>query len=226
MMNTYNEILENGVNVLLWWESLVKPGIIEIAIQRKRKIKENSMQCINLLNMLQGQYTSNLLKGIEGSYENLIKINQEIQEWYQLKCQIAVQQFKHDEICQSEKIRIYHLAENKRILKRTSMVKIIDEDDVTHMGHAAVVSVIENNVANHLLNIPQVDPRAQKILLKKCFTEDNIKMINQIPSKREVSEVLKSCNSHASPGTDGITAFFYKKFWNIGKICEALTKVV
>ena len=118
MMNIYNQILENGANILIWWENLVKPGIIEVATQRKKKINEESMHRLNLLHLLQGRYTSNLLKGIVGSYEELLNVNQEIQEWYQQKCQIAVQKYRKDEICQNEKIRIFHLAENKRLLKK------------------------------------------------------------------------------------------------------------
>ena len=79
MMNVYNEILDNVLN---WWESLVKPGIIKAATQRKREIRENLMQRLNLLNLLQSQHTSNLFKGIKGSYEDLIKVNKEIQDWY------------------------------------------------------------------------------------------------------------------------------------------------
>ena len=117
-MNNYNQILEAGADLLTWWEHLVKPGIIDVATERKKKMNKDSMLILNLLNLLQGRYTSDLLKGIAGSYEELNKINQEIQEWYQQRCQIAVQKYKKDDICQSEKIRIFHLAENKRIKRR------------------------------------------------------------------------------------------------------------
>ena len=32
MMDNYNEILEAGADLLTWWEHLVKPGIIDVAM--------------------------------------------------------------------------------------------------------------------------------------------------------------------------------------------------
>merc|ERR1711974_164805 len=57
-----------------------------------------------------------------------------------------------------------------------------------------------------------------------CFSDTDNTMLEAVPTMEEVVKVLKSCRSHAAPGTDGLTAFFYQKCWDI--VGESLFKVI
>ena len=117
-MVQYNSILDSGADILIWWENLVKPGIAQIARERKDKLNHESNQRLNFLHIQQCYHTSRLINGSINSYEDLNDTNKEIQEWFHDKSQIAIQKFKRDDIDQSEKIRIYHLSENKKTRKK------------------------------------------------------------------------------------------------------------
>ena len=82
-------------------------------------------------------------------------------------------------------------------------------------------------MADHLLKPTDLSPQAQEILLKEvtpCFTdEDNIKL-KALPTKSEIRKILDSCQPHAAPGTDGLTVYFYQKFWDL--LGDSLTKVI
>ena len=86
---------------------------------------------------------------------------------------------------------------------------------------------LESNVANHLLNHADLLPQAHEILLKnikQSFTEDDNDKFTKIPTNLEIKKILDSCRSHAAPGTDGLTVFFYQQFWEL--VGDSLTEVI
>ena len=131
-----------------------------------------------------------------------------------------------EDINTNEKVRIYHHALHRKHINRSSILKLETPTGIVE-GHESCAQALEANVASHLLHHAQLDPAAQDILLSEvdtCFTEADNLMLLEIPGKDEVKEVLSTCRSHAAPGTDGITAYFYKRFWPI--LGDALTDVI
>ena len=73
-------------------------------------------------------------------------------------------------------------------------------------------------MTSHLLQPANLDRVAQQILLsevKQVFTKEDNDMMSKLPKKHHILQVLKSCTCHATPSTDGCTAFLYKQHWNM-----------
>ena len=65
-MLEWNKVKDDGVEVLLWWEYLVKNGIKQLAITRSKEIKKQNMGRLNILKLWQINLTSK---------ENNMKLN-------------------------------------------------------------------------------------------------------------------------------------------------------
>ena len=67
-INEWKEVLNNGVDRLLWWELLVKPGIGKLGLERGKEINKEKRLALNLLLDLQ----AHILKKIkEEAYGHL-----------------------------------------------------------------------------------------------------------------------------------------------------------
>ena len=83
------------------------------------------------------------------------------------------------------------------------------------------------SVASQLLQPANLDHVAQQILLaevKQVFIHEDNDMMSKLPQNHQILQVLKSCTSHATPRTDGLTAFLYQQHWNI--LGDSITDVV
>ena len=81
-------------------------------------------------------------------------------------------------------------------------------------------------VADLLLEPATLDLAAQELLLNEIeskVTESENDMLAAIPDKEEVRKTLADSNLHSAPGTDGISSYFYKVFWN--SVGDALTEI-
>ena len=126
----------------------------------------------------------------------------------------------------NEKVRIYHHGLHAQFRKRSSITMLETETGIKN-GHDECAKALEENVAKHLLNPAHLDPAAQALLLSEVeisFTEADNDRLKAIPTKSEIKDVLKSCRSHAAPGTDSLTAYFYQQLWHI--MGDPLTEVV
>ena len=73
---------------------------------------------------------------------------------------------------------------------------------------------------------PLLDAAAQDRLLAKVepvFTAEDNALLIKVPTKKEVEETLNEANLHAAPGSDGLTSFLYKEFWDT--LGDSLTEV-
>merc|ERR1712004_446651 len=126
----------------------------------------------------------------------------------------------------NEKVRIYHHDLHRKFKQKSAILKLQTPSGIVE-GHDACADAVEKSVADHLLHPANLDPAAQDLLLQEvepCFTQADNLFLESPPTKDEVKQVLFSCNSHAAPGTDGLTAYFYKKHWNL--IGDLLTQVI
>ena len=58
----------------------------------------------------------------------------------------------------------------------------------------------------------------------KVFTKEDNEKIMTVPNKEEIKTVLQALNSHAAPGSDGLTNYFYLKCFHI--IGDTLVDVI
>ena len=228
-MQEWNEVREQGLPVLLWWEIIVKPGIRKLAMVRTKQINQGKRSSLNLLLLRQ----SYLMKKIKHSGQDLwriklpelITVQSQIQTWYQEQSQRIQHQTRVNEFQISEKTRIYHHELHKRHLSKSSILKLLTESGII-TGHDSCAEYLENMVEDLLSKPEVIDSEAQNILLAEVnpvITESDNLMLSKNPGKEEVLQTLKEANLRGAPGTDGITSLVYKLCWS--SLVDALTLV-
>ena len=215
-----------GLDVLVWWENIVKPGIKKLAQTRSREISKQVKGELNLFRLRQIYLNRKLSLGELWRLPELKKVHLQIEEWYNKECNKIKYQSQVAEHLFDEKVRIYHHELHKRRTRKTSILKLQTPTGMIE-GHTACSEFLEKSVEDLLLNPPQLNPMAQSALLdnvEKVFTEDdNIKLLAE-PTRQEVIDTLAESHLHAAPGTDGLTSYFYHKCFHI--IGDSLTEVV
>ena len=94
-------------------------------------------------------------------------------------------------------------------------------------GHIDCAQHLESIAANILEKTADLSINAQQVLLDEideCFSENDSRMLNEMPSKAEVKASVMTANSKAAPGNDGISNLFYQECFKV--IGDALTNVV
>jgi exonuclease III len=217
---------DNGLDVLRWWEMLVKPGIRRLAIERGRELTKERRGALGLLQVRQAYLTKKLQSGELARLSELREVNLRMEAWYNVESSKIALQSQIQDMEQSEKIRINHQSLHQKASTRTSILRLQTESGLLE-GHAACAQHLEQTVAAHLLQPAALDTAAQQFLLsevQQVFTEADNTMMRALPDKEEVRTVLMSCRAHAAPGTDGLTAHLYQKHWDL--LGDGLTEVI
>ena len=224
-MANWLDIKSFGLDVIPWWEIIVKPGVKQLAIQRSKEINKDKRGEINLLFLRQSYLTKKLQMGDRGILGELRAVQGLIERWYCKENDRVKHQSRVAEFQDSEKVRIYHHEIHQKYIKKTSILKLETEKGVIE-GHEVCAQYLEKRVEDLLLHPAQLDADAQAALLNEVdqvFTAADNKMLLSAPTKKEVEETLSASNLHAAPGTDGLTSYFYKECFDI--IGDSLTEV-
>ena len=225
-LNIWNQVLEAGADSMTWWQHLVKKGILQLARERKREMNKERRGLLNLLLVRQAYLAKKLLDGDLSCYTSLEEVKLRISDWYSKESEKIILLSRSHDINLNEKVRIYHHDLHRKLKQKSAILKLQTPLGIVE-GHHACAEAVEKSVADHLLHPANLNPAAQDLLLQEvepCFTEADNLFLESPPTKDEVKQVLLSCNSHAAPGTDGITAYFYKKHWNL--IGDQLTHII
>ena len=217
MMIDWQPVRDFGVDVLVWWEELVKPGIRRLAIERGRELAKERRGQLSLLLVRQVYLTKKIQSGALGKLPELKEVHLRIEKWYDDEGKKVALQANVRDLEESEKISIYHHSIHQKCIKKSSILRLQTDAGILE-GHKACAEYLEQSVASHLIQPAHLDPVAQQVLLSevnKVFTEQDNKMLCKLPEKEEVLKVLKSCESHSAPGTDGLTAYLYKQHWSV-----------
>ena len=107
-MMDWQEVLGRGLNILSWWELIVKPGIRRLAIKRSKELKRLKRSRLNCLLLKQGFFTKELQAGKQEFLLQLRQVQSEIQGWYENESRKVVLQSRVEDVQQSEKVRILH----------------------------------------------------------------------------------------------------------------------
>ena len=219
------EVREAGLDILTWWEIIVKPGVKKLLILRGKELNKERNGLLNLLLLKQAYYVSKLQSGNQNYLADLKTIQAEIQDWFEKDSEKIKLQSKTDEVNSSEGVRIYHHELHAKHIKKTSILKLMTEIGVLQ-GHEEVCRFLEESVDKLLSEPVALYINAQNQLLgefSKVFTEeDNAGLIKEV-TKEEVKKSVFSSNLNAAPGTDGLTNVVYKSCWDI--MGDALTDV-
>ena len=225
-MADWKEIKDLGLEVLQWWELVVKPGIKKLAIQRSKELNRDKRGQLNLL-LIQQAYLANKLQ--QGEFHRLAElrfIQLEIVQWYRQESEKVLLQSRSDEISMNEKVRIYHHDLRKKHLKRSSILKLQTEHGLIE-GHDQCAAYLEGQVGDLLLHPAPIDQPARDCLLgefTRVFTAKDNENLLKIPNMEVVKKVVDKSNLLAAPGTDGIPSYLYSKCWDV--MGPPLTEVV
>ena len=225
-MVDWQEMKQLGLEVLLWWELVVKPGVRKLAIQRSKELKKEKRGELNILLIRQAFLGKKLLSGDFGQYAELRAVQVAIDEWYQKQSAKILLQSRSQEVSSSEKVRIFHHDLHKKHVKRSSILKLQSAEGLLE-GHSECAAYLEDQVAQLLLQPHAADQVARECMLReidKVYTEEDNRRLLVTPDKTEVKQVLDHSNLQAAPGTDGIPSLLYSKCWDT--MGAALTEVV
>ena len=226
-MAEWEVIKARGLDVLKWWELVVKPGIRKLAIKRSKELNWEKRGELNLLMLRQSYLARRLQCGEWAKLGELKSVQQEIQDWYQRESEKVVIQARTDEVNLGETVRLYHHELHKKHMKRSSILQLQTEHGLLE-GHAACARYLEQQVEDLLLQPALIDDMARNTLLSEIdgndFTEDDNAMLLAPPTSKDVREVLSSSNLMAAPGMDGIPSLLYSTCWDV--MGGPLTEVV
>ena len=225
-MADWKQVKDLGIDVLQWWEILVKPGVRKLAIQRSKQLNKEKRGELNLLLLRQAYLARKLQDGDLGKFSELRCVQVEIQSWYEKESEKILLQSRSDEVSMNEKVRIYHHDLHRKHLKRSSILKLQTDGGLME-GHEQCASYLEQQVADLLTNPALFDQTARDVLLGEVepvfSAKDNEKFLS-LPSLSDVKKRVLASNLLAAPGTDGIPSMLYSKCWDV--MGPALTEVV
>ena len=112
-MKDWEEMKDLGLQVLQWWELVVKPGIKKLAIQRSKEMDREKRGELNLLLIRQAYLSRKMQLGDLRKLSELRAVQMEIiQQWYQTESDKILIQSRSDEY-----ITMKHM-------KRSSILKL------------------------------------------------------------------------------------------------------
>ena len=224
-MGQWEEVKREGLPVPMWLEIIVKPGIRKIAMDRSKEMNEFRRGRLNLFILRQGYLVRKLQQNQVQQWgvrlAELVNVQHQIQSWYWESAKKIQHQARVDEFQESENTRIDHHEIHRKHIKKSSILKLQTDADLLE-GHAACADHLESLAADLLLEPATLKITAQEVLLNEV-TESKNKMLGVIRDQEEVRKTLADSNLHSAPGTDGITSYFYKVWWN--SVEDALTEV-
>ena len=182
---------DQDAGVLSWWEHLVKPGIRKLALDRTKEMYKSRKEVLNLLLIRQAYLTKKLQQGFNNKLGELKEVHLLIEAWYQKESEKVQHQSRIEEFQNNEKTTLYHHELLKKIIKKTSILRLQTENGLLE-GHDACAKFLEKTVEDLLLHPAELDEMAQETLLKEVqvvFTEqDNMKFLTS-PTKVVIEQV-------------------------------------
>ena len=215
-----------GLDTVLWWEKVVKPGIKKLGLQRSKELSKEKREALNLLLLRQCYHTNKIQKGQADHLTALKTVHLLIEQWYSKESKKIQHQARANEFQSNEKTTIYHHELHKRSIKKNSILKLETENG-TLQGHSACAAYLESSVEKLLLHPAALNPAAQQLLLGEVvpvFTAQDNKKILTPPTSKDVKVTVCNSNLNAAPGSDGIPSLLYKECWSV--LGEPLTEVM
>ena len=163
-MAGWQEVRSFGLQVLPWWENLVKPGIRKLAQKRGRELSREKKEELNLLRLRQGYLNRKLTLGETWRLAELKAVHVSIENWYSSESSKIKFQSQASEYQQEEKVRIYHHELHRKRIKRSSILKLETAAGILE-GHKACADYLEKTVEDLLLHPVELNQAAHRHFL-------------------------------------------------------------
>ena len=225
-MISWQTVRSFGLDIIQWWEKVVKPGIRKLGLQRSKEVNKAKHEYLNLLILRQCYHTKKVQLGMTEHLSKLKTVHLLIEQYYSRESEKIQHQARVKEFQYNEKTTIYHHELHKRSLKKASILKLETENGVLE-EHSACAQYLESCVEKLLLQPAALSPAAQEVLLNEIspvFTAEDNRKILKPPTSKDVKETVSNSNLNAAPGSDGIPSLLYKECWST--LGEPLTEVM
>ena len=113
-MIEWKKVKDNGAEVLLWWEYLVKTGIKKLILSRSKELKKQRMGRLNILKLCQVNVTIKVNNMQIDLLVALKLINLLISEWYHNESAAINILSRSNDVNLNEKVRIYHYGQHQQ----------------------------------------------------------------------------------------------------------------
>ena len=153
-------------NTVDWWESVVKPGIKNIAITYTRSHNKSKYGELNMLYLKQKYFLNKIDEDNNEFHTSLNLINLEIKQWFVREAETSIILINAQEIEENETLNLYHHDLNKKKVHRAAITSL-DTPEGPINSHKKCSDFITKNVADLLENEFDFDERSQKILLNE-----------------------------------------------------------
>ena len=163
---TWVQVKDYGLDVLTWWELVVKPGVKKLLITRGKEINKQKSGELNLLLLRQSYLVYKVQAGLHHRLAELKAVQLEIEEWYKQECEKIKLLSKTEEIDHHESVRIHHHELHAKQIKKTSITKLQVGNQVLQ-GHDQCARYLEQSVAELLLHPAELDEMSQDNLLQE-----------------------------------------------------------
>ena len=118
--SVWSEVRQAGLDILSWWELVVKPGVKKLLIEPGKELNKLRSGQLNLLLLKQAYFVAKLQNGDKSKLADLKEVQTEIQRWYEQDCEKIKLQSRTEEMNSSETVRIYHNELQKVFYPKTS----------------------------------------------------------------------------------------------------------
>mgnify|MGYP002637546871 FL=1 len=138
-------VKDNGAEVLLWWEYLVKTGIKQLALARTKELKKQKMGKLNILKLRQVNLTQKVNNMQMNFLAELKLVNLLISEWYKNESSMIHLLSRSNDLNLNEKVRIYHHGQHQQFIKRSATLQLQTPAGIV-TGHLECAKALEDNV--------------------------------------------------------------------------------
>lgn len=201
---------------LIWWDNLKYKFKTFAKHYSKKKYKEDQTAFWSIHNKLQNEY----LRADKGLNVNQILIQElelELKNYEKKKCDGAILRSKAYWAIESDRNTSYFLKLEKH-RQENNCVKALYTPEGNIVTDTFSILETEVDFYRKLYSEEQVDPNSQEVVFNTIKTKLDINQQASCDTAIDIEQLTKSLNEmskNKSPGFDGLTVEFYKKFWNL-----------
>jgi hypothetical protein len=204
---------------------MIRRDTISYSIRKAKHKRERRLECENALKLAEKAFAeSDIQLGIESDGSNQVLEEQYYtakSEWQSVENEYiagAMIRSKARWVEQGEKNTKYFLGLEKRNQEKKSLKCLIDNENRLITDPKKVLNEAANFYQNLYKRKNYIDESHSALFKSEVkLDEEDRKMLDNSITIDECDRAMNEMKNNKSPGSDGLTAEFYKKFWHLLK---------
>lgn len=201
---------------LIWWDNLKYKIKAFSKLYAQKKRREEKQEFWTIQNKIQREY-SKIDRGIHTDHDRILQLESELAKYEKQKCEGAILRSKAFWAIEGDRNTSYFLRLEK-FKQESNCVKELYNSENNIVSDTSSILDAEVNFYRQLYSEEPVNMINQKELLNKINRKlsDDMKMsCEQDMDLKQLTTALQQLSLKKSPGFDGLTVEFYRKFWNV-----------